>query len=629
MYALSKRQIEFVRLMLEEEDYRSILYFSKQLRVSDKTLKQDLKGIRVYLSAYGIQVYGKTGKGILIDQGAKNNINILNDLHAEPSELLHESAQARRIHILKNMLIRSDINTSIQKLSEQYYVSKASIVNDIKYLEQWLNKFNLTLEKTSEGTKIKGDETNIRKALAYLIQKYQEECFDDNPLPDCDGAIRLNSRTRNGLLELFRLEDIIFIESLLEKMEKESNIRMGDIYYVNLLTHILICIKRVKEGIFIEDNKIGMIRTDTLKHYCQAQKITKIIKNKYQIDLGNEETYYIYQYLISSGLEEISAKTEENDESLRLSMDLTKYVSDIAGADFQTDKELLNGLLLHIRPMLNRLKYNIQLRNPLLEEICERYPQMLGICQISLAFLSRKYQLKEISIDEIAHIATYYQTMTVRLTTPQKVLVVCHSGYGTSQLLAAKLKREFSSIDVVDVVSSRRVETMDLSKIEFIISTVPINVKKIPYIVISALLTEKDVQDIKNSMQVDENQACRNESLCCLHQHLKKSMIHINEELDTNKILEGTIIVETRLMPKLNVQIREPSMEKMEMCIFIDNEKAGKEEVTVILAIQEEKLLKSILADLYKISVQKNGLELLAKCSSMKEVQEFLSERAL
>ncbi len=38
MENLNKRQLEFVRLLLEEKEYRSIQYFAQKLEVSDKTL---------------------------------------------------------------------------------------------------------------------------------------------------------------------------------------------------------------------------------------------------------------------------------------------------------------------------------------------------------------------------------------------------------------------------------------------------------------------------------------------------------------------------------------------------------------------------------------------------------------
>ncbi len=627
MHELSKRQKDFIRLLLKEEEYKPILYFSKFLQVSDKTLKEDLKGIRTYLKEYQMEIFSKTGKGILISQEVKKNMDILNHLSMEENDILQNSTrntEARRMDILKNMLVRSNMNTSIQKLSEQYYVSKASIVNDIKCLEKWLQKFNLEFEKNQEGTKIKGTESDIRKAIAFLIQKYQEGIFKNTKQTQYFGKVRLDGRTLTALLELFDLKDIIFIESLLENLEIESEIRIGDMYYINLLTHILLSIKRVQEGIHFEESKIGMIRTDTLKQYQQAQKIVEMIEKRYNLTFAEEEVYYIYQYLISSGLEEIPRVKQ--DKSVKLAKVLTQFISDVVGVDFQKDEEMMTGLLLHIRPMLNRLKYNIQISNPLLDEIRVRYTQMLGICQISIANLSRKFQIKEIKIDEIANIATYYQTMMVRLLTPKKVLLVCHSGYGTSQLLAAKLKHEISFINIVDVVSSRRVETMDLSGIEFIISTVPIHLKKIPFIVISALLTEEDILNIKNSMQFSRNPAFQKCYLKNLHDSITENNILVNKSI-VDKEIKSRLLIETLLLPNLIIKIYEPSFEQAD--IWLQIEKEGSEKITVSIAFEKEEAFKNILSDLYNLSIRKEDIQNLISCNSKEEIKRFLEERAL
>ena len=68
------------------------------------------------------------------------------------------------------LLLNSNSSTSINQLSEKYYVSKTSIVNDLKYIEEWLKNYNITLSKTLEGTKIVGKEADIRKAIASLLE---------------------------------------------------------------------------------------------------------------------------------------------------------------------------------------------------------------------------------------------------------------------------------------------------------------------------------------------------------------------------------------------------------------------------------------------------------------------------
>lgn len=492
MNDLSKREKDFIRLLFDETEYQPISYYSKKLKVSTKTLQTDLKKIRSFLKKYGIVIHAVSGKGILIDSNAQGNTGLLNDISGPDGAVAEESSQTRREMILKQMLLRTNEMTSIQKLSDMYYIGKTSIANDMKYIEDWLKKYDLGLKKTKEGTCISGSEQDIRKAIAGL-------------------ALREN--TRNGLLDLFEREDIDFIENLLASVEKKE-LDIGDIYYTNLLTHILICIKRVRENIHIDNEGSGrMISAYTLERYQRAKEIAKRINEHYGIQIGEGETYYIYQYLISSGYERDTIKEQvvdaEADISTIFARKLTGRLSEIFGVDFEKDKDMIQGLILHIRPMLNRLEYNISINNPMMEEISRHYPEMVANCRMILEELEQEYHLTPISMDEAVNIAIYYQTMLEKIVMHKRVVVVCHSGYGTSQLLAAKLKNEFAFMDIVDVVSARKVKGIDLSDVDYIISTVPMERDDVPYIVVSSLLSEQDIKMIRNHMmQLNAAEKC-------------------------------------------------------------------------------------------------------------------------
>lgn len=481
MNNLTKREMEFIRLLLDETQYQPISYYAKKLDVSTKTLQSDLKKIRGFLKLYNIEIEAGSGKGILLLQNGAEREQLINAVKQNPEQEKEESSGERRNSILKHMLLHTNEMTSIQKLSDRYYVGRTSIVNDMKSIERWLEKYNLSFNKTKEGTYIQGSETNIRKAIAGL-------------------TIREN--TRAGLLELFNREDIDFIEELLSDVEKKD-LDISDVYYANLLTHILICIKRVRENIPIEENEKGhMIDAYTLEQYQKAKEIAEKINEHYQIRIKEGEVYYIYQYLISSGVEKNKKMDEKEnvkeDKCVQFGKELTKRLSKQFCINFEQDTDLMQGLMLHIRPMINRLEYNIQIQNPLKEEITRQYPDMVKSCEEVLGELAVEYGLKTISQDEIVNIAIYYQTMLEKMVMKKQVIVVCHSGYGTSQLLAAKLQNEFAFLTIADVVSSRKIKDMDLEGIDFIISTVPIEREDVPHIVVSTLLSEQDIKAIKN-----------------------------------------------------------------------------------------------------------------------------------
>jgi len=483
MNDLSKREKNFIHLLFDEMEYQPISYYSKKLKVSTKTLQTDLKRIRNFLKKYGIAIDAVSGKGILIDGDAKVNASLVNDISGQNTAAAEESSQVRREHILKQMLLYTNEMTSIQKLSDLYYIGKTSIVNDMKYIEGWLKKYHLELNKTKEGTCISGREQDIRKAIAGL-------------------ALRENARS--GLQEIFEKEDIDYIENLLTTVEMKE-LDIGDIYYTNLLTHILICIKRVRDNIHIENGENSVMPDTSPEQYQRAKEIAKCINEHYDIQIGESETRYIYQYLISSGYErgisEGQAFEGECDISTLFAGKLTGQLSEIFGVRFEEDKDMMRGLILHIRPMLNRLEYNIPIDNPMKEEISRHYPGMVEHCRRILEELAQEYHLAPISMDEIVNIAIYYQTMLEKIVLCKRVIVVCHSGYGTSQLLAAKLKNEFAWMEIVDVVSARRIKGIDLTDVDYMISTVPVERNDIPYIIVSSLLSEQDIKLIRSHIK--------------------------------------------------------------------------------------------------------------------------------
>nr|WP_303009164.1 hypothetical protein [uncultured Anaerostipes sp.] len=120
MKSLSKRQKNFIRMMMQEDCYRSVHYYADKLKVSDKTLKDDLKMIRQVLEEEKIQVIGRTGRGILLDMENRDRIKMTDILGAYGPEDSSGSVEWRRGIILKNLLIHSGKSTSLQKLSEEY-----------------------------------------------------------------------------------------------------------------------------------------------------------------------------------------------------------------------------------------------------------------------------------------------------------------------------------------------------------------------------------------------------------------------------------------------------------------------------------------------------------------------------
>ena len=614
MDILTSRQIDFIKLMLEESEYKPIRYFTEKLNVSDKTLQKDLKIIGNYISKFNVKIDAKRGYGILIDSNASSNIEFINNLNINLKEKNSVSVDQRRVEILKMLLLNSNSSTSINQLSEKYYVSKTSIVNDLKYIEEWLKKYNIKLSKTLEGTKILGKETDIRKSIASLLEDILDQNNEEDKLPE---ITRIELSTFSALSNIFDLDSIMFIESIIWELEENLDYTISQPYYINLITHILICIKRLKEGNQIEskEDKIKLLDNLNEKVYENVINLIGKIEERYGVSINNEEIYYIYKYIVSSGFGNaldnnrlISENYINNSEEVTNMM--IDIMSEFLNINLREDELLQKGLLLHIKPMLNRLNYDIQIKNPLLKEIKERFSEILGLCMLSIRLMSPYYNITNISIDEISYIATYFQAAVERSVSSKRVLVVCHSGYGTSQLLATRLKRAFPQWTIVDIVSVHRLSEVDMTNIDFIVSSVDIDIKDKMYIVVSALLMDRDVNNIKNVlMNASSEENSRNFNNLALEME-GNIFFNGNYNKEIDYILSNVKLEQVNLSKYYKIYINT-SYEENKLITNIDNK---KKTIALYILCNDYDYLKEILLDIYNLYISKKYINYMMSC---------------
>lgn len=632
MNRLNLRQIEFINLLLNETEYKAIKNFANILKVSNKTLKKDLIAIEKYLNKFQIELDKKHGSGIKIKDVWNAKIILNNNLKIDGNKKI--SINDRRIEIIKNMLINSHSSTSIQKLSDKYYVSKTSIINDFKYIEDWLSNFNLELEKTVEGTKIKGLEIDIRRAIAYLLFEYSSNEKNEKTIEDL--ATRLDAATLNGLSELFEKDRIIYVNKLLLHLEKKYNCKIDEIYYINLITHILISMSRGSEGksIKIEEEEENF---KSKKDYKEAVLCINKINKDFKINLGESEIYYLYQYFTSFGL--IREKNESKDKVLNkldstavtFRDNLTKYIQEILQVNIKKDKDIMDKLLLHIRAMLNRMQYDIQISNPLINDIKTEYPILLNVCKIASMIVSRELKQKMISMDEIGYLTLYYQLALENYSIKKRVLVICHSGYGTSKLLSVKLRRYFPEFEIVEGISASKVINMNLDNIDFVISTVPLDLNHKPYLLVSTFLTEHDVKNISDFMIKNKGTKLTEVATTSfISRYLNEELIYFNKDKkevikDINKSLKLKLTFdEMKLSENLKLCIAF-SNKKDVLGVSINNSKNNEKEVIFYIIIKNSKITSNLLKEVVNFDINKNYAIYLRNCIKKEDVKRYFT----
>lgn len=492
MKQAAMRQRALMGALLKTNDYQPVSYYAEQLGCSEKTIRNDLE----IFATRGIEIKRVTGRGILLIGSAdalQKDLPLATDVAMTTSQ--------RRIKILFDLLKGTDEENSIQKFADRYWVSKTSIVNDLFIIEKRIQKYGIALRKDVHGTRVVGEEASIRKALADLINAFadKKEPLLGRPYSHVD------EDTLNELKKHFAESNISFVEKLIYEAERYLGFEITEPYYINLVTHLLIAIDRIKKHQIIDKNeKIAGIHNQSF--YKAAQIIARKIEHKFSLNMNESEVLYIYRYMTSSG--GVSKRYGSDlpsyrDQAAALGSDIIESCQEIFPLRFSFSQQLYETLLLHIRPMLHRIEYGVAIKNPILDDFRKEFPNVMTLLNLIVVKLRIKYHLPEINEDEVGYLAVYFQNAIEDVIHHKRLLIVCSSGIGTSHLLARRIQNFFPNWQIIDVIPAKHLtESLAQGNIDLIVATVRLNVvTEIPVVYVSAFFNESDGKKIMNMFQ--------------------------------------------------------------------------------------------------------------------------------
>lgn len=141
---------------------------AQRLSVSTRTVRADITALNALLTQYGAQFVLSRGNGyqLKIDDPAR--------YHAlqtqRPDALLRISHQPERVHWLVVRFLTSAFSLKLEDLADEWFISRATLQNDMAEVREHLQRYHLTLEtRPRHGMKLFGSEMAIRACLTDLL----------------------------------------------------------------------------------------------------------------------------------------------------------------------------------------------------------------------------------------------------------------------------------------------------------------------------------------------------------------------------------------------------------------------------------------------------------------------------
>lgn len=497
MLDLTIRQRDILKDILDNKNI-DIDDIAKKNKVSIRTIYRDIEKITDNLSSFHLQLNKENNKYVI--EG--NHENLLELKYILANTFYELTPFERKKIILKELLISKE-PIKLEYFAKVFDLTPPTISYYLKDIEKWLEKNNILLiSKPGVGIKIKGSEKNIRKATVSFIY----ENMDLNSLMEyihIDYGLNKTTPQESKIFELLDMEVISQIEKSLIQLQRIYNYPILDKVYINLTIHIALAIKRIEAGEEIKLDSSTLENLKKRKEFEMAYTLTQLLREYTGVELPEDEVGYITMHLL--GLDYKSNLNAEHKNLIKNVVNtIIKEANKSFHVDFSNDKLLVDGLTNHLMYTLTRIKSNLNIRNPMLKEIKEKYNLLFDKTKKIMNVVQNKYNI-DIPEDEIGYIAIHLGAAIERLGDHKdiyNVLVVCSSGIGSSQMLLSKLNK-YPQLNIIKSCSLDELEdVLSKNNVDLVISTIPIRNLKIKTVVVTPMLLDEDIKKIEESLNI-------------------------------------------------------------------------------------------------------------------------------
>ncbi len=457
--------------MMEDGKFHTASGLSQQLDVSIKTTRNLLKDLSGMVKNAGAEMISKHRYGyklcimdVSLFKQFKENIEQVQDQDSLPSN------SRERVQYLLTYLLKTGSYMKLSEISETLYISKNTLSAEIREIESIIAQYNLTLvRKPNYGIRIEGSELNIRLCIANCLQEREylsemERLFGDH-----------------GTRVMKEIADAI------KQVLNENKVIISDIAFGNMVYHIYISMNRIREGHPVSFTDIDMEGITDWWEYKIAEKIAGELELRFGTAFEFPEIGYLAIHLAGKKIQGMDAVIKNN---IVISKDVNDIVIQMLNdidriykRNLAENLELRVTLCQHIMALAIRIKYELNMVNPILEKIKEEYSLAYAMAVQGCTILNDYYQTK-LSEDEIGYIAV---ALALALETQKEdvrkknILLVCSTGRCSAQLLVHKYMQEFGAyINEIHACNLHELGSWDFTDIDYIFTTVPITGVKVP-----------------------------------------------------------------------------------------------------------------------------------------------------
>ncbi|MED4958866.1 BglG family transcription antiterminator [Paenibacillus macerans] len=520
------RERKIVDLLTGSQAPVKMSELTHQLGLAERTVRELIRGLNKDGEKSGFRIRMIRGQGYRLEITDETSFKAYRlQMKKQRENNVDLNNKAARQQYLLLYLFQSDSFQSMERLADEIGVSRSTIIADLKEVEQQLEAFGLKLSRKAHyGMKIEGDEQNFRKAFSHFILNNRQTIKQSEDF----------QQFRRGF-------DAKKLKTRLLKLLKHNGLDISDVYLNNIVTHLFILLYRVSRRNLIVADQM-MPRYPEPLYQKIAREVADWIAGEYAISLPQDEVEYLALHL--SGKTIVQHIGDEEKAELRSGMSrILQRLDEEFLTDFNRDEELREALLMHMFPLLNRLYYNLQLKNPLVEDVYSEYANVFVISFRFAEIIEEKYGFK-MSRDEAGYVALHFATHLERMKQQRleqfrRIAVVCSSGGGSAHLIRLKLESIFPKASVI-TASITELDKLQDQPLDLILTTIPLEdeITKKPVIHIKQWLDDQEIQRIKETISLQIQPVHASYKLKDFKELFQRELFHLSGQDDYLELLQ-------------------------------------------------------------------------------------------
>lgn len=377
-----------------------IAILAERFHTTSRVIRYNLDKIDEFLSSNHFpKLIRKQHAGVRYD-GTKDIIDIAMGKIQQPQIYNYRLGPEERADILLAVLLQQQEYITIDSLADKLLVSRGTVIKDLSRVRILLAENKLCLQaSTNHGIKVVGEEKYLRRLAISLFMKtitvnggLQDNLSLDFP--------QVHTVVKSEIIQLFQDIDIPFIEKCIIAGEQQLETVFSDDAFQGLVIHIAIAIKRIRLGRDIIMSNNDLTSYEITKEFATASFIAQQLEDHFHIEVPYGEIGYITVHLLGSNVYAVNHENSENWAMLQvLTGEILRAVSEKMHEDcLIQDKSLFNGLMDHLRPAIYRLKHDLKVKNPILNEISNNYHALFEIVKASIVPVEKYLMTKKLAI---------------------------------------------------------------------------------------------------------------------------------------------------------------------------------------------------------------------------------------